>query len=1175
LDLSDAATGYPSTAVGGQPRVGGSGNDVFWSSPGDTMQGGQGDDTYNVFSPSWTVIERPNEGVDTVAVNYWGAAVLPDNVENLVLVDPHAYFGVGNGLDNILIASAGGSTLNGMGGNDVLIGGAGADVFQVEAGNGSDVIVGFQSGWDAVDLEGYSISSFETLQSLSSQVGADVVIQLSASEDLVLRDTTLSSLQASDFDIAGAPLQADAGEVLQANPYNCYYSNGWYVLNNAWGCSNLTPGKDYTLSSLLHPADPSNGTSFTWSFAATTTPYPQVLAYPEVIFGHTPYSGAASPTENFGPFPARIGELASFSADVNATISGHTSGFDVSFDIFLTNVPNGDATTVSNEVMIWLHKGAMQPPGTLIGTYVDGTFVADVYHSGAYTAVVAQTDTLVGNIDIGSVFQYLTDQGILTPNEYLNSVEFGAEVTSGAGGLQLNELSLAVSTKQSDGSVINTTVSGSGSTVTTTLPAAALDPDADHTYDGTADNLTLHGGQGDDTYVLGAATHDTIIDAGGTDTVSSTITRSLADYPTIDNLTLLGTANINGTGNALSNILSGNDGSNVLTGNGGDDVFYGMGGNDTLTGGNGNDVLDGGAGNDVLNGGLGNDTYVLADGNDKVIDAGGIDTITSTITRSLANYATIENLTLLGTVNINGTGNALDNTITGNDGNNILDGGAGNDILQGGLGNDTYVLSNGSDTVVDTGGVDTITSTISRDLSNYSGIENLTLLGTAVLTGTGDDNANVITGNAAGNTLNGMGGDDVLNGGAGNDFLYGGDGNDTLNGGGGNDFFDGGAGNDVLNGGLGNDTYTLADGNDMVTDTGGIDTITSTITRSLANYATIENLTLLGTDNIDGSGNALANTIIGNDGNNVLDGGAGNDVLNGGLGNDTYVLADGNDKVIDAGGIDTITSTITRSLANYATIENLTLLGTVNINGTGNALDNTITGNDGNNILDGGAGNDILQGGLGNDTYVLSNGSDTVVDTGGVDTITSTISRDLSNYSGIENLTLLGTAVLTGTGDDNANVITGNAAGNTLNGMGGDDVLNGGAGNDFLYGGDGADTMTGGAGNDTFVFKAITDSGTNASDWDVITDFTHGKDKLDFSAMDANLSPLPDTSIFLASKGAEFTHVAGQIHWYQTDVAGSANDSTTVEVDQNGDGIADFSLHLNGLVNLTVADFVL
>ncbi len=73
----------------------------------------------------------------------------------------------------------------------------------------------------------------------------------------------------------------------------------------------------------------------------------------------------------------------------------------------------------------------------------------------------------------------------------------------------------------------------------------------------------------------------------------------------VENLTLIGTGNINGTGSA---------GDNVMTGNAG---------NNTLTGAAGNDTLDGKAGNDTLNGGAGADTYLLGlgYGSDLIIDS--------------------------------------------------------------------------------------------------------------------------------------------------------------------------------------------------------------------------------------------------------------------------------------------------------------------------------------------------------------------------------------------------------------------------------------------------------------------------------------------------------------------------------------------------------------------------
>ncbi len=85
----------------------------------------------------------------------------------------------------------------------------------------------------------------------------------------------------------------------------------------------------------------------------------------------------------------------------------------------------------------------------------------------------------------------------------------------------------------------------------------------------------------------------------------------------------------------------------------------------------------------------------------------------------------------------------------------------------------------------------------------------------------------------------------------------------------------------------------------------------------------------------------------------------------------------------------------TRDSRGYFTIsdgdvENLTLLGTANINGTGNNSANIITGNTGNNSLNGGGGNDTLNGLGGNDTYsfALNGGSDTINETGGTDRIT-------------------------------------------------------------------------------------------------------------------------------------------------------------------------------------------
>ena len=126
--------------------------------------------------------------------------------------------------------------------------------------------------------------------------------------------------------------------------------------------------------------------------------------------------------------------------------------------------------------------------------------------------------------------------------------------------------------------------------------------------------------------------------------------------------------------------------SQTLVGSNLGDTLNGLGGNDALWGHDGNDTLDGGTGNDTLRGGAGNDTYIIDSLGDVLIDTSGIDTVRSTVSKTLA--AGFENLTLLGTLNIQAVGNTSGNILTGNTGGNVLSGGAGVDTLTGGRGRD-------------------------------------------------------------------------------------------------------------------------------------------------------------------------------------------------------------------------------------------------------------------------------------------------------------------------------------------------------------------------------------------------------------------------------------------------------------------------------------------------------
>jgi Ca2+-binding RTX toxin-like protein len=111
--------------------------------------------------------------------------------------------------------------------------------------------------------------------------------------------------------------------------------------------------------------------------------------------------------------------------------------------------------------------------------------------------------------------------------------------------------------------------------------------------------------------------------------------------------------------------------------------------------------MTGNVGKNILSGGLGNDTYIIDNTKDTLIENAnaGVDTVETSISYTLGKN--LENLKLAyiyaDNKDINGTGNALNNTITGNNGKNILSGGLGNDILDGN-GNDTLIGGAGADT---------------------------------------------------------------------------------------------------------------------------------------------------------------------------------------------------------------------------------------------------------------------------------------------------------------------------------------------------------------------------------------------------------------------------------------------------------------------------------------------
>ncbi|AMJ62031.1 GH12 family glycosyl hydrolase domain-containing protein [Bosea sp. PAMC 26642] len=692
LKTSGPTNNWPSSSTGSETQLGSAGNDIFHGLGYDKLIGGAGDDTYVLWDDRPAMVELAGQGTDTIDSRYWGAVKLPDNIENLFLNSPGANSGTGNALNNVIVAGTVAATLDGLGGDDVLVGGSGADLFRVTAGNGSDAIMNFKPGHDVIQLNNYGVSSFSQLKSLAAQSGSDVVFSFANGEKLVVRDVALSTLAANDFGMKPDAAPLPSGYSQLTGPGAAYSAKGWYVLNNVWNPGTLVYGKDYSIDSSYTASDLTAKTTFNWSFPLSTDAYRPILAYPEVIFGPAPMSGGKKVTDVAGVFPVKVSALSDFKADYDVSYQGNTDGFNVSFDIWLTNVPNGGPSTVTNEVMIWVHKGGLPPYGDLVGTYQNGDVTGKIYvsHSNAwtYTAVILDKDLPRGEMDIGGIFDKLQSLGIVSANEYVASVELGAEVVAGTGSLTINNLDLKVQTYGANGHETLMSVTGAGTTFTDISPSVTPPPIPEvppTTPAPTGDDRVAYSSKA--ALVDGGAGHDTLVlnERATVELGNSTSSQVPTGSAYVKNF-----ESVDASGSTGAVTLNGSQSNNTLTGS----AFA-----DTLRGGDGDDLLVGGGQADYLYGGAGNDRIVY-DAADVVVSGdAGVDTLVlkKAATVELGNFWSSMvpggSAYVMGFEDVDASGSNAGVTLRGSQYNNALAGSAFADTMTGGGGYDTFVFN--------------------------------------------------------------------------------------------------------------------------------------------------------------------------------------------------------------------------------------------------------------------------------------------------------------------------------------------------------------------------------------------------------------------------------------------------------------------------------------------------
>ena len=169
--------------AGGNDNISGdAGNDVVFAGSGnDTISGGSGDD--RIFARNGNDDVDAGDGDDFV--------IAGGGNDNIAL---------GSGDDRVF-AGSGNDTIDAGAGDDILSGGAGNDVFVFTNESGANTITDFgrSGGDDLIDLEAFGFEDINSVLGAAEQDGRDVVITLDDDTSITLQNTSLSSLDASDF----------------------------------------------------------------------------------------------------------------------------------------------------------------------------------------------------------------------------------------------------------------------------------------------------------------------------------------------------------------------------------------------------------------------------------------------------------------------------------------------------------------------------------------------------------------------------------------------------------------------------------------------------------------------------------------------------------------------------------------------------------------------------------------------------------------------------------------------------------------------------------------------------------------------------------------------------------------------------------------------------------------